>query len=81
MISSPTLAISGKTLLVTSHPKLAFSRAAAWLVPPAAIANGIHPTAVIAATASISPDAAVGPFTVIEDGAQIDRKPRSDLSV
>jgi UDP-3-O-[3-hydroxymyristoyl] glucosamine N-acyltransferase len=70
-ITSPDLLIPGKTLIVTARPKLAFARAAAWLVPPAAVAVGIHPTAVIAESVRLGRGTAVGPFAVIEEEAEI----------
>ncbi len=62
---------SGKTLLRAANPKLAFARAAEWLLPAAPIANGIHPTAIIAPSAQIAPGAAVGPYVVIEDDVRV----------
>ncbi|HEY1866229.1 MAG TPA: UDP-3-O-(3-hydroxymyristoyl)glucosamine N-acyltransferase [Candidatus Acidoferrales bacterium] len=70
-ITPHDLPIPGKTLLLVTQPKLAFARAAAWLVPPAPIAQGIHSTAVIADSAALGSGAAVGPFAVIEDGVEI----------
>jgi UDP-3-O-[3-hydroxymyristoyl] glucosamine N-acyltransferase len=67
----PGLALAGKTLLRAENPKLAFARAAEWLVPAPPIAVGIHPAAVIAATAQLAHGVAVGPYAVIEDGAKI----------
>ncbi len=63
--------LPGKTRIVTANPKLAFARVAAWLLPRPRIAMGIHPTASVAFTARVAPDASVGPFAVIEDGADI----------
>jgi UDP-3-O-[3-hydroxymyristoyl] glucosamine N-acyltransferase len=71
MVIAPGLSVSGKILLRAANPKLAFARAAAWLVPSAPIAQGIHPTAVIAPSAQLAPGAAVGPYTVIEEDARI----------
>lgn len=71
VITSPDLAVSGKTLIVATQPKLTFAQAAAWLVPLPTIASGIHPTAIIAESAHLSRGAAVGPFTVIEDEVEI----------
>ena len=68
---APGLVLHGKTLLRCAQPKLAFARAAAWLVPPVPIASGIHPTAVIAPSAHLAPSAAVGPYAVIEEGAEV----------
>jgi UDP-3-O-[3-hydroxymyristoyl] glucosamine N-acyltransferase len=65
------LAGTGKVLLRAADPKLAFARAAAWLLPAAPIATGIHPTAIIAPTASLAANVAVGPYAVIEDDVQI----------
>jgi UDP-3-O-[3-hydroxymyristoyl] glucosamine N-acyltransferase len=63
--------IAGKTMLRVDSPKLAFARAAAWLVAPPPIAQGIHKTAVIAASARLAQDVAVGPYAVIEDDVEI----------
>ncbi len=60
-----------KTVLRTEQPRLAFARAAAWLVPPPRIAEGVHHTAIVAATALVAKDAALGPYAVIEAGAEI----------
>ena len=65
------LSLPGKNLLRAANPKLAFARAAEWLLPPAPIAQGIHPTAVIAPSAQIAPSVGVGPFAVIEENVQI----------
>jgi UDP-3-O-[3-hydroxymyristoyl] glucosamine N-acyltransferase len=72
VVISPGIQLVGKTLLVVSQPKLAFARAAAWLVPPPPIAQGIHPTAVIADSASFGAGVAVGPFAVIEEEVKIE---------
>src|SRR5258708_24078208 len=71
VVIAPSLSLPGKILLRAENPKLAFARAAAWLLPPAPIAKGIHPTAVIAASAQLAPGVAVGPYAVIEDEVQI----------
>jgi UDP-3-O-[3-hydroxymyristoyl] glucosamine N-acyltransferase len=71
VVIAPDLSVSGKVLLRAANPKLAFARAAEWLVPPPPIAQGIHPTAVIAPSARLAPGAAVGPYAVIEEDAQI----------
>jgi UDP-3-O-[3-hydroxymyristoyl] glucosamine N-acyltransferase len=71
VVTSPSLPLVGKTLLLVSQPKLAFSQAAAWLVPPSAIAQGVHSTAVIAASARLEAGVSVGPFAVIEEEATV----------
>jgi UDP-3-O-[3-hydroxymyristoyl] glucosamine N-acyltransferase len=71
MVIAPGFSMPGKVLLRAANPKLAFARAAAWLVPSSPIAQGIHPTAVIAPSAHLAPSAAVGPYAVIEEDARI----------
>lgn len=70
-VIAPGLSLPGKILLRAANPKLAFARVAEWLLPPAAIARGIHPTALIATSAQIAPGAAVGPYAVIEEDVQV----------
>jgi UDP-3-O-[3-hydroxymyristoyl] glucosamine N-acyltransferase len=65
------LPMHGKTLLRASHPKLAFAKAAAWLLPPVPIAMGIHPMAVISPTAQLANGVAVGPYAVIEENVKV----------
>jgi UDP-3-O-[3-hydroxymyristoyl] glucosamine N-acyltransferase len=71
VIAAPGTILPGKTVLLTLRPKLAFARAAAWLLPPSPIAVGIHPTAVIAPSARLAAGVAVGPFAVIEEAVSI----------
>jgi UDP-3-O-[3-hydroxymyristoyl] glucosamine N-acyltransferase len=71
VVIAPGLSLPGKILLRAANPKLAFARAAEWLLPPAPIAKGIHPTALIAQSAKLAPGAAVGPYAVIEDDVLI----------
>jgi UDP-3-O-[3-hydroxymyristoyl] glucosamine N-acyltransferase len=71
VVIAPELPLPGKILLRAANPKLAFARAGGWLVPPAPIAQGIHPTAVIAPTAQLAPGATVGPYAVIEEGVRV----------
>lgn len=70
-VIAPMLALHGKTLLRAADPKLVFARAAEWLLPPAPIATGVHPTAVISATARLARCVAVGPYAVIEEDVEI----------
>jgi UDP-3-O-[3-hydroxymyristoyl] glucosamine N-acyltransferase len=70
-ITAPGLLLPGKTVLRAANPKLAFARAAGWLVPPAAIARGTHSTAIIAASAQLGPGVGIGPYAVIEEDARI----------
>ena len=71
VVLAPGISMPGKILLRAANPKLIFARAADWLLPPAPIARGIHPTAVIAPSAQIAPDVGVGPYSVIEEDVRI----------
>jgi UDP-3-O-[3-hydroxymyristoyl] glucosamine N-acyltransferase len=71
VLIAPGQSLSGKILMRAANPKLAFARAAEWLLPPASIARGIHATAIIAPSAKLGPDAAIGPYAVVEEEVQI----------
>jgi len=71
VVVAPGVSLSGKTLLRAVNPKLAFARAAGWLVPSEAITKGIHPTAVISSSAQLAAGVAVGPYAVIEDDVKL----------
>ncbi|HVT72932.1 MAG TPA: UDP-3-O-(3-hydroxymyristoyl)glucosamine N-acyltransferase [Lacunisphaera sp.] len=63
----------GQVYLHVDNPSVALARVCArieqslWPQPPA----GVHPSAVIAASARVDPTAHVGPLCVIEDGADV----------
>ncbi len=57
--------------LVAANPYAAFARIAAELYPVPAPTPGVHPSAVVDATAQVAPDACVGPQVVIEAGVEI----------
>jgi UDP-3-O-[3-hydroxymyristoyl] glucosamine N-acyltransferase len=51
--------------IVADDPLVAWARVAALFHPPPPVAPGIHPSAVVAATAKIDPSVEVGPLAVI----------------
>ena len=55
--------------LVTSNPYLTYARIADYLHPRAPTEPGVHPTAAIAADATVPGSAQIGPHAVIEAGA------------
>jgi UDP-3-O-[3-hydroxymyristoyl] glucosamine N-acyltransferase len=61
----------GKTVLEVSDPKFAFAKAAEWLLPASVPAAGIQSTAIIAANAKVAANVSIGPYVVIEEGAEI----------
>ena len=71
VVAQPGVRLPGKTIIRAQDPKLAFAKAAAWLLPKATLAPGIHPTAVVAASAELAPDVSVGPYVVIEEEVQV----------
>ena len=71
VIAAPGAQLGDKTVLRAATPKLAFARAAAWLLVVPPIAQGIHPTAVIAPTARLAAGVGVGPYAVIEENVEI----------
>jgi UDP-3-O-[3-hydroxymyristoyl] glucosamine N-acyltransferase len=66
----------GKTVLRASDPYATFAAALALFDQRPVPQPGIHPTAVIAASARIGEDAYVGPYTVIGDDVTIGRDAR-----
>lgn len=67
--------------LRSANPYLAFARAIALLYPPSAPAPAIHPTAVVASTATIGPDSYIGPYCVIAENTAIGARARLDAHV
>jgi UDP-3-O-[3-hydroxymyristoyl] glucosamine N-acyltransferase len=63
--------LPGKTVLEVENPKLAFAKAAAWLLPRPPLRAEIHPTAIVAPTARLAPNIRVGPYVVIEAEVEI----------
>ncbi len=59
------------TALIASNPYAVYARAAAWLHPRPAPTPGVHPAAVVAASATIDPAAEIGPSAVIAEGTTI----------
>ena len=72
IIVSPQLKDAGPNLIVARNPYLAFAKAVGALMEKKpAHAPGIHPTAVIADSAQIGSDVAIGPHVVIEDDVEV----------
>jgi UDP-3-O-[3-hydroxymyristoyl] glucosamine N-acyltransferase len=67
---------SPKPLLIAPDPRLAFARAAELLCPPARVAPGIHPSAVVSQSARIGRDAGIECHALIADGVVIGERSR-----
>jgi len=61
----------GHTIIRAKDPREAFARVVARLHPPFRPEPGIHPSAIVAPTATLGAGVAVGPLAVISDGAVI----------
>jgi UDP-3-O-[3-hydroxymyristoyl] glucosamine N-acyltransferase len=59
----------GRCVIGVRNPKLAFARAAAWLLAEERDDAGIHPSAVIAPDARIGKNVKIGPLAVVDAGA------------
>src|SRR5580704_9442439 len=57
VIAAEEIALPGKTVLRAVQPKVAFAKAAALILGKSPIATGIHPTAIVAPLARVSPGA------------------------
>ena len=60
-----------KTLIQVTNPRVAFAKALALFFPEKKFPAGIHPTAVVAATAKIDPSAHIGPHCVVGERVSI----------
>ncbi len=72
--------IPATAVLLTDQPRLWFARAAQ-LLRPSLPAQGIHPTAVVHATAILAPDATIGPCAVLAEGVRVGARTRIDAGV
>jgi len=71
VILPPDAAFERIPVIRAAHPHLAFVRATALFFRPHRPDPGVHPTAVIAPSARIAEDAAIGAYCVVGDRAEI----------
>lgn len=64
-------AASGKVLIRVANARVAFAKALALFFPEPTLAAGVHPTAVVAATAQIDSTAHIGPGCVVGERTRI----------
>ena len=60
-----------KTVIAVKNPKLAFARAAAWILSDSEDEPGIHPSATVAPTATLGERVKIGAGSVLESGVSI----------
>jgi UDP-3-O-[3-hydroxymyristoyl] glucosamine N-acyltransferase len=63
--------VEAHATLVSSNPYLDFARTLAWFYQPPKPAPGIHPTAIIASTASIGPGPSIGAYAIVGERTTI----------
>ncbi|MSU61780.1 MAG: UDP-3-O-(3-hydroxymyristoyl)glucosamine N-acyltransferase [Pedosphaera sp.] len=62
---------AGKVIIKVANSRIAFAKVLTIFFPEPVFPHGIHPAAVVAATAQIDPSAHIGPHCVIEDHVRI----------
>ena len=67
----PDIDLPDRTVIVVTRPRVAFARAAQWLLPPRLPAPGVHETAIVAPDAALGANVSIGAWTVVEPGAAI----------
>jgi UDP-3-O-[3-hydroxymyristoyl] glucosamine N-acyltransferase len=60
-----------KPTIITEDPKLAFSRVLELFAPVPSVEIGVHPKAVVAPSATLGRNVAIGAYAVIEDGVRL----------
>ena len=71
VILSPGSELAGKSVLRVREPKLAFAKAAVWILEKPAAGASVHPTAVVSSTARVAAGVSIGPYAVIEDECRV----------
>jgi UDP-3-O-[3-hydroxymyristoyl] glucosamine N-acyltransferase len=77
IIVDGSFATSQKTLIRVKHARIAFAKVLALFFPEPSYPAGVHPTAVVAASAQVDPTAHIGPCCVVGEKSRIG--PRSVL--
>jgi UDP-3-O-[3-hydroxymyristoyl] glucosamine N-acyltransferase len=71
VVAGEGIALTGKTILRSAQPKVAFAKAAALILGRPPIATGIHPTAIVAPLARVAEGVGIGPYAVIGEDAHV----------
>ena len=71
IVAGQTFSSTVKPVIRVANPRLAFAKAVALFFPEPKFAAGIHPSAVIAASAQVDPTAHIGPHCVIGERVKV----------
>ncbi len=71
IIAGKNASSARKIVIRVASPRIAFAKALAVFFPEPGFAAGIHPSAVVAATAQVDPTAHVGPHCVVGDRVRL----------
>ena len=71
IIVGPNVSPANKILIRVPNARIAFAKALAFFFPEPKLAAGIHPSAVVAASAQIDPAAHVGPHCVVGERVHV----------
>ncbi len=71
VIVGPDVDTGGRPVLRAENPYLTFAKALELFFPASRPEPGVHPTAVIAASAKLGRNPSIGPYAVIEDDAEL----------
>jgi UDP-3-O-[3-hydroxymyristoyl] glucosamine N-acyltransferase len=71
VVSEEGIALTGKTILRSAQPKVAFAKAAALVLGRPPIASGVHPTAIVAPLSRVAEGASIGPYGVIGEDTHV----------
>ncbi len=71
VLAAPGEHVAGKTVLEIANPKLAFAKAAAWLVPQDVPLASIHATAIVPPSAKLAANVSIGAYVVLDEETEI----------
>ncbi len=71
LVAGPFSSANGKTLIQVANARVAFAQVLPLFFPEPVFAPGVHPTAVVAASAQVDASAHIGPHCVVGERAKI----------
>jgi UDP-3-O-[3-hydroxymyristoyl] glucosamine N-acyltransferase len=71
VLAPPGTQVEGKTVIEAGNPKLAFAKAAEWLLSKRHVKAEIHSTAIVGVNVSVGANVTVGPYVIVEDEVTI----------